>query len=119
MERRCSRCPGWIGHDASRRLASNYYTLFYTLQPYAIAQIGPVKIQAELDYFWGDWHKMESGTGDVSLSALAGWVDATVDLGIFYFGGSIAYVAGDDPTTTDKKEGNSRWSAAVRIGIPA
>jgi hypothetical protein len=34
-----------------------------------------------------------------------GWIDVVVDLGPAYFGGTIAYVAGDDPTTTDKFEG--------------
>ena len=43
----------------------------------------------------------------MQLSALSAWVDATADLGKFYVGGTLAYVAGDDPGTTDKAEGDA------------
>ena len=33
---------------------------------------------------------------DLKVDNLAGWIDATVNLKQFYFGGSIAYVAGND-----------------------
>ncbi|MCK7509299.1 MAG: hypothetical protein MZV70_38215 [Desulfobacterales bacterium] len=36
---------------------------------------------------------------------MAGWIDATADFGMYYVGGSLAYVAGDDPGTADKLEG--------------
>jgi hypothetical protein len=77
------------------------------LVPYAKAKIGPVFIQAEVLYGFGDYQKYDGGVvgTNSTLSNLAGWVDATVDLGMFYFGGSLAYIAGDDKTTTDKKEG--------------
>ena len=98
---------GGVGRDATKRpVPDSYLTLFYTLQPYAIAQIGPVKVQAEIDYFWGTWQKMESG-GEVKLDNLAAFLDATADFGRFYAGGTLAYISGDDPATTDKKEGNS------------
>jgi hypothetical protein len=77
------------------------------LVPYAKAKIGPVFVQAEVLYGFGDYQKFETGASGTNstLSNWAGWVDATVDLGMFYFGGSLAYIAGDDPATTDKKEG--------------
>jgi hypothetical protein len=98
---------GGVGRDATNRPAGNSKALFYTLIPYAVAQIGPVKIQTELDYFWGKWQEYDSGTGDVKLDNLAAWIDATVDFGKFYTGGTFAYLSGDDPGTTDKMEGNS------------
>ncbi len=99
---------GGMGRDATNRPApGNFTVLFYTLQPYAIARIGPVKIQAELDYFWGEWPKNDSGAGNVKLENLAAFLDATADFGMFYVGGTFAYVSGDDPATTDKAEGNS------------
>jgi hypothetical protein len=70
----------------------------FVLEPYAIFNIGPVKIQAELDYAFGNI-KMDNAaiTGqDMTVDNLAGWVDATVNLKQFYFGGSVAYVAGQD-----------------------
>ena len=96
---------GGIGRDASPRPASKYSTLFYTLQPYAIAQIGPVKVQAEIDYFWGNLKRMEDGTTDTKLDDLAFFVDVLGDFGMFYAGATIAYISGDDPNTTDKTEG--------------
>ena len=98
---------GGIGRDARTKPSANYYTLFYTLQPYAIVQIGPVKIQAEIDYFWGDWQKFDSGIGNVKMENLAAFLDATADFGMIYAGGTFAYISGDDPATTDKVEGNS------------
>jgi len=70
----------------------------YVLQPYVIANFGPVKLQAELDYAFGNV-KMDNpdlSDYDMRVDNLAGWVDATVNLNQFYFGGSVAYVAGND-----------------------
>jgi len=78
--------------------------LFYGLLPYFIAQIGPAKIQAELDYYWGEYPAYESG-GDIKLNNLAGFLDVAADYGIFYAGATIAYVAGDKSGTISKMEG--------------
>ena len=43
--------------------------------------------------------------GDVKLENITGWIDATATFGPVYFGGTFAYVSGDDPNTTDKREG--------------
>jgi hypothetical protein len=81
--------------------------IMHFLLPYAVVQIGPVKVQAEVIYGFGDYKKYDDGTGNVKLDDLAAYIDATVDLGIVYFGGTAAYVAGDDINTTDKVEGNA------------
>jgi hypothetical protein len=97
------------GHvrDARSKTATNNTTnLLYYLQPYAKATFGPVKVQAEFDYFWGDYPK-DDNTANKKLELIAGWVDATATFGNFYAGGTLAYVAGDDPSTTDKIEGHS------------
>ena len=31
---------------------------------------------------------------------MTAWIDATADFGMFYAGGTFAYVSGDDPDTT-------------------
>jgi len=68
----------------------------YILQPYAIINLGPVKIQTELDYAWGNI-KYDTITGqDMRVDNLAGWVDVGANLNQFYFGGTVAYVAGND-----------------------
>lgn len=66
----------------------------YVLQPYAIVNIGPVKIQAELDYAWGDIKNDNPDAFEARIDNLAGWIDATADFKQFYVGGSFAYVAG-------------------------
>lgn len=72
----------------------------FVLEPYVILQIGPAKIQAELDYAFGKIKADELNIltigQDIKVDNLAGWVDATVDLKQFYFGGTVAYVAGQD-----------------------
>jgi hypothetical protein len=97
------------GHvrDARYKTASNNTTnLLYYLQPYAKAKFGPVSVQAELDYFWGDYPKDATpASSNKKLELWAGWVDATANLDMFYVGGTVAYVSGDDPGTTDKIEG--------------
>jgi hypothetical protein len=86
--------------EASGAFMSN----IYAIDPYVKAKIGPVALQAEVTYFFGDGQKYDNGT-DVQVNALTAFVDATVDLGPVYVGGSIAYLEGDDPGTTDKIEG--------------
>jgi hypothetical protein len=71
----------------------------FVLEPYAIVKIGPVKLQAELDYAWGNI-KADTPPGefgqDLRVDNLAGWIDASVNINMFYFGGFISYVAGND-----------------------
>ncbi|MHB8137691.1 MAG: hypothetical protein ACYDGO_04805 [Smithellaceae bacterium] len=81
---------------ASTRPDDGSLAKIYVLQPYAIINIGPVKIQAELDYAWGDIKNDVAGAQEYRVDNLAGWIDVTADLKGFYLGGSVAYVAGMD-----------------------
>ncbi len=80
------------------------YTLF---TPYTIAKFGPVNVQAELNWATGKLTEYDTGiTGtDVTLQNMSGWIDAQATFGAVYFGGTFAYVSGDDPNTADKNEG--------------
>jgi hypothetical protein len=83
------------------------YKLAYTLfTPYATAKIGPVALQAEINYAYGDLKDYDDATADVKLRNLSGWIDATATFGPVYFGGTFAYVSGDDPNTA-KSEGGT------------
>jgi len=78
--------------------------------PYVKAKLGRVALQAQIYYLYGEqsWEGNRALLGnppDVDLNQLSGWIDATVDLGKFYIGGSLAYVSGDDPDTKDEQEG--------------
>jgi len=93
---------------AEKKPPTTNYKIAYTLfTPYAIAKIGPVALQAELNYALGKYREYDSGIGDVKLENLTGWIDATAAFGPIYFGGTFAYVSGDDPNTTDKSEGGT------------
>jgi hypothetical protein len=79
----------------------------YYIQPYFKAKIGPVDLQGELAYGFGDYKKWEDNSPytNISIDSLSVFLDATANLGMFYVGGSFAYLSGDDPNTEDKMEG--------------
>jgi len=86
---------------------SNYKKKYFLFTPYAIAKVGPVNIQAEVNYATGSLKKYGDSLGDVSLSNLSAFVDATATFGPVYFGGTFAYISGDDPNTSYKQEGGT------------
>jgi hypothetical protein len=95
---------------ADTRPAPNNYKLNYFLfTPYAIAKIGPVALQAELNYATGKTKQYDDASlgTDITLENWSGWIDATATFGPIYFGGTFAYVSGDDLTTTNKSEGGT------------
>jgi hypothetical protein len=91
-------------YDATRPAPTSFRRSYFLLTPYVIAKIGPVALQAEFNYLTGN-DKGEDGVADVKLENYTGWIDAVLTLGPVYFGGTIAYVSGDDPNTADKREG--------------
>jgi len=78
----------------------------YTLNPYAKIKAGPVALQGEFLYMFGK-DESEGPFTDPSADVrqMAGWIDVMADLGMFYAGGTVAYVSGNDPATADKIEG--------------
>ncbi len=99
-----------LGRDAARKPAPDSYKgLYNNFMPFARLSLGPVKLQTEVIYFIGKLRDYEDDAArtDVQLSAWSGWLDATADFGRFYAGGTVAYVAGDDPGTADKAEGDA------------
>ncbi len=99
--------------------ASAYLSKYYGVSPYVKATVGPVKIQAEFTYAFGDLFKLDSGTtGNAyeKLSSLTGWVDATATFGPVYVGGTFAYSQGqgDDANTRNQLLGGGvEWSPAL------
>ncbi|HCS77218.1 MAG TPA: hypothetical protein DHO02_09335 [Syntrophaceae bacterium] len=88
----------------------SYRRTYFLFTPYVIAKFGPVSVQAEFNYLNGN-DKYEdgvvkvAGVDKVTLENISAYIDATANFGMFYAGGSIAYVSGDDPGTNDKNEG--------------
>ena len=93
------------GNAADGQFGSAYLTKGYAIDPYVKAKFGPVALQAELLYYFGDAAKYEYEGPSVSLGALSVFVDATANFGMFYGGLTGAYLSGDDPGTHDKVEG--------------
>lgn len=89
----------------------SYRRTYFLFTPYVIAKFGPVSVQAEFNYLNGT-DKYEDGVtktvdkvDKVTLENISAYLDATANFGMFYAGGSFAYVSGNDPGTNDKNEG--------------
>ena len=110
---------GWKGGEAGARLsfvrsatwkADGYpngsLIDVLSLNPYVKTKIGPVTVQAEVNYFWGYEKGEDSGTTyNAKYEAFNVFVDAAANFGMFNVGGTVAYLTGDNPATDDKKEG--------------
>jgi hypothetical protein len=89
--------------------AGNYATKYTVFTPYFIAKTGPVDIQAQVYYAVGQAKTYDSGIvgKDIRLDNLMAFIDATATFGPIYFGGTFAYISGDNPGTTDRQEGGT------------
>jgi hypothetical protein len=90
-------------------------TKYLVLSPYIKTQLGPVALQSQFYWLYGKqkWEgqpdtiplALGGPKRDVDMNAYSFWVDALGDFGMFYAGGTLAYMSGDDPDTADKAEG--------------
>jgi len=92
--------------DATARYSSDYKSTYFTVTPYAIAKVGPVALQAELNWATGNYSDSDLPAGtDVKMDNLSVFLDATANFAPIYVGGTFAYISGDDPNSSDKNEG--------------
>jgi len=122
----------YINNDASESGNDNTGSLYkpfehaniraHVLSPYVKATIGPVYVEAQLYYMFGDdaleWESGFVGE-DQDADALSAYIMANIDLGQFYVGGQFAYVQGDDdPNDDDYEEGYSGncWDPCLIFG---
>jgi len=99
---------GWAMTDTYPLYAPvPYKQNLYAIDPFVKAKIGPVMLQAEAQYWFGDVAKFEYDypISNVKIDALSVFLDATANFGMFSVGGSFAYLSGDDPNSFDKVEG--------------
>ena len=101
--------------------ARDYDIRAHVLSPYVKATIGPVYVEAQLYYMFGDDAlEYESGVAgnDEDADALSAYIMANVDLGQFYVGGQFAYVQGDEPGDGDYEAGYSGncWDPCLIFG---
>jgi hypothetical protein len=92
----------------------------YALTPYFKANFGPVFVQGEFAWGFGDaakWEDQYNAMSNISINSISAFLDATANLGMFYVGGSFAYLSGDDPDTNDKLEGSGNLLAVNTGGL--
>jgi len=97
-----------------------YFANGYALTPYFKANIGPVFVQGEFAWGFGDSAKWEDNyiaMSNISFNSISAFLDATANLDMFYVGGSFAYISGDDPDTNDKLEGSGNIMAVNTGGL--
>lgn len=85
-----------------------YVSAAHLFEPVIKAKFGPVYVEAEVDYAFGDYVKYDGqhpGYENMDLSNLQAYVKVLADFGPAYVGGIFAYVAGDDFASKDKYEG--------------
>jgi hypothetical protein len=88
------------------RAAANWQRKLNIINPYAKMKFGPVYVEAEGVYGFGDWQKGDiAAVPTISAEGLGLYVYAKADFGPAYVGGQFVYMRGDDPATTDKREG--------------
>jgi hypothetical protein len=83
-------------------------TQLHIINPYARMKFGPVYVEAEGVYGFGDFAKYDTvpaGMANITGSALGLYLNAKAEIGPAYVGGIFAYMSGDDITTKDKREG--------------
>jgi hypothetical protein len=92
----------------------------YALTPYFKATFGPVFVQGEFAWGFGNaakWEDDYTGMAKISINSISAFLDATANFGMFYVGGSFAYLSGDDPDTNDKLEGSGNLLAVNTGGL--
>jgi hypothetical protein len=79
----------------------------YTLEPYAKVKLGPVKLEAQVIYGWGSINMEDGVKGyDLQLQDIMAYLNAVVDLAPVYFGGTVAYMSGDNGQNGSQVKGN-------------
>lgn len=74
--------------------------------PYFKAKYGPVYMEGEFVYGWGEakFEDPDFMGDDIKIrDHIMAYLYGLADLGMFYMGGTFAYISGDDPGTTHKK----------------
>lgn len=81
----------------------------YTVQPFFKTKLGPVALQGEINYAFGkrDYDNNVLGTlEDRDINSFSAFLDGDVNLGIVDFGGSFAFVQGQDPDDNNANGGD-------------
>ena len=114
---------GFLNND-SQRVSTTvpprpYTSKIHLLEPYVKATFGPVYVEAEVDYFFGDAQKFDNvaGATDVKKDGWSAYLMVKANLGPAYFGGQVGWAAGDDNAADDTDHsgagGGWDWNPAL------
>ena len=102
------------------RTVAGYSIKQQGLAPYLKATFGPVYVESEFIFNFGHAKEYEVATvatPDVKATGWGGYALAKMTVGPAYFGASIGYSTGDDPTTTDKDESGPKSTVSWNPGL--
>ncbi len=97
--------------------ANGWVTMINTLNPYTKLKFGPVYVEAEAYYRFGQLRKYETFTAatvaapnlqqaDVAVNAWGAYIKGQVDFKPFFAGAQFVYMSGDDMVNQDKVTGS-------------
>jgi len=84
-------------YDDVRQYGAVFEQDVFTIMPYFKTKFGPVSLQGEINYALGKREFEMPGVDDVDINSFSAFLDGDVKLGVFDFGGSFAFVQGQDP----------------------
>lgn len=93
--------------NAATRAIDDFKSEIYGVIPYAIAKFGPVTVEAEVDYYWGKLAHGDTTGYKLKMDSLGIYIDALADLGMFYAGGTFAYLSGEKNLIDDINNGGT------------
>jgi len=121
-----ANAPSPVGVAVAGNGTTNGYLLALNrINPYAKLKFGPVYIEAEGYYSFGNFKKYESmnanqaAVPDVTLNAFGAYVMAQVDFKPFFAGAKFIYKSGNDFNSADKMTGSIAALYADDYGSPA
>lgn len=115
----------WRDSGAKALLANTVNGYMHTISrinPYAKFKFGPVFLEAEGFYSFGDLRKYETSVAnrpDLKLNAFGAYVHGMVDLKPFFVGAKFIYKGGNEQKDADKQTGTVAMLYGDDYGSPA
>ena len=108
-----------LTNDARNRTnAGGSRQTIYSLTPYMKGTFGPVYVEAEFQYLFGDARKFDNGGGvDLKKKGYGAYALAKMNFGPAYAGASFGYSSGDTDATDDTDNSGTVSSTAWSPGI--
>jgi hypothetical protein len=99
----------WIGDKSASSGAGAYDQTKHVLNPYFTANLGPVTLNGEVRYNFGQKDYDAAATTDEDINQLGAWIEASFNVGPARIFGSYLYASGDN-------DGNDDELNAMNIG---